>query len=211
MARVRVKICGIRTMEEASAALDLGADAVGFNFWPKSPRYIEPDLARKIIVRLSPLVSCIGVFVNERPENVLETARTARLDGVQLHGDESADYCDSLEGIRIIKAVRVTDGLDLSVLEKFPATAFLLDTHIKGEYGGTGRRFDWRLAAEAARRARIILAGGLTAENVGEAITTVRPFGVDVCSGVESVPGRKDLESMKLFMQAVWLAQGERG
>ena len=197
-------------MEEASAAFDLGADAVGFNFWPKSPRYIEPDLARRIVSKLSPLVSCIGVFVNERPEKVLETARVASLDGVQLHGDESAEYCSSLEGIRIIKAVRVTEGFDLSVLERFPVTAFLLDTYIKGEYGGTGRRFDWRLAAEAARRARIILAGGLDAENVGEAITTVRPFGVDVCSGVESEPGRKDMESMKLFMQAVWLAQDER-
>ena len=205
MARVRVKICGIRTMEEASAALDLGADAVGFNFWPKSPRYIEPDLARKIIVRLSPLVSCIGVFVNERPENVLETARTARLDGVQLHGDESADYCDSLEGIRIIKAVRVTDGLDLSVLEKFPATAFLLDTHIKGEYGGTGRRFDWRLAAEAARRARIILAGGLTTDNVATAVATVKPYAVDVSSGVEASPGKKDHAKMRAFVQAAKL------
>ncbi|HWP43832.1 MAG TPA: phosphoribosylanthranilate isomerase [Blastocatellia bacterium] len=203
MRRVRTKVCGIRALDEALAAMELGADALGFNFWPRSPRYVEPDVAGKIIERLPPFVSCIGVFVNEQPGAILEIASRARLDAIQLHGDEDDDYCEALGHLKIIKAFRVSGGFDRKVFERFRVSAYLLDAHIEGAYGGTGRRSDWAIAAEAARELPVILAGGLTPENVAEAITTVRPLGVDVCSGVEREPGVKDFEKMRMFMQEV--------
>src|SRR6185436_12288509 len=159
MTRVKVKICGIRSLEEAEAALDEGADALGFNFWPKSPRYITPRSASEIIARLSP--------------------------------------------IKTIKAIRVGQDFDLSVIEEYSVAMVLLDSDIKGSYGGTGRRFDWRIAVEAKRFAPIILAGGLNTENVWDAITHVRPAAIDVCSGVEAEPGRKDLTKLRSFMAVV--------
>jgi phosphoribosylanthranilate isomerase len=211
MSKVRVKICGIRTLAEARAALELGADAIGFNFWNSSPRFIEPSVAREIIAKLPPVISCVGVFVNERPEAVLEVRERARLGGVQLHGDESPEYCSALGEIRIIKALRVGDGLEPGLMDRFRVSAFLLDTHVKGSYGGTGKSFDWGIAVEAARRAPVILAGGLTVDNVAEAIRTVRPLGVDVCSGVESKPGRKDRDKMALFMREVSMVNSSGG
>lgn len=209
ISKVRVKICGIRTLEEARAALDLGADAIGLNFWESSPRYIEPAAAGEIIEALPPFFSCIGVFVNEAPEKILEIADLACLDGVQLHGDESPDYCRELRRLRMIKALRVDDSFDLNLATQFPVSAILLDTHISGTYGGTGERFDWGVAARAAKLIPVILAGGLNHKNVREAIETVRPFGVDVCSGVEAEPGRKDLDKMRLFMQEVTKSTGD--
>jgi phosphoribosylanthranilate isomerase len=203
MSKVRVKICGIRTLEDARAALELGADVIGFNFWTSSPRFIEPFAAQEIIANLPPLISCVGVFVNERPETIFEVAARARLDGVQLHGDESPEYCHALSHLRIIKAIRVSDDFDPGVIDRFRVSAFLLDTHVKGSYGGTGQSFDWGIAAEAAHRAPVILAGGLTVDNVAEAISAVRPIGVDVCSGVEAEPGRKDPDKMASFMKEV--------
>src|SRR6185295_4278670 len=190
MNRVKVKICGIRSVEEAEAALDAGADALGFNFWPKSPRYITPRSASEIIVRLSPMASTVGVFVNENAARILEIATELRLSVVQLHGDESPDYCTRLASIKTIKAIRVGQDFDLSVIERYSVAMVLLDSDIKGSYGGTGRRFDWRIAVEAKRFAPIILAGGLNTENVWDAITQVRPAAIDVCSGVEAEPGR---------------------
>ena len=204
-----MKICGVRSLEEARAAIDAGADALGFNFWPKSPRFIAPEAASDIIAALPPLIASIGVFVNEDRERILDIASQAGLNAVQLHGDETPDFCASLGQAKIIKALRVGENFDPNQIEKYAVSAVLLDTKIKGSYGGTGRRFDWSVAREASRRAPIILAGGLTIENVAEAIRQVAPMAVDVCSGVEAEPGRKDLNKLKMFMDEVARANAE--
>ena len=202
-ARVKVKICGIRTLEEAEAALEAGADALGFNFWPESPRYIATDYALEIIAKLLPVASIVGVFVNEDASRILDLAAKLRLSAVQLHGDESAEFCAQLSTIKTIKAIRVGQDFDLAVIKSYPVSMILLDSNIKGSYGGTGQRFDWRIAVEAKRLARIILAGGLNIENVWDAITHVRPAAIDVCSGVEAEPGRKDFDKLRRFMSVV--------
>lgn len=203
MNQVRVKICGVRSLEEAEAAVEAGADALGFNFWPRSPRYIGPDAARSVIRQISPLVPAIGVFVNEDPLRIAEIVSDAGLNAVQLHGDETPEFCAGLGLIKIIKAIRVAGDFDSASINRYPVSAILLDTSVKGSYGGTGKRFDWSVAIEAKRYARIILAGGLTVENVAEAIKSVNPFAIDVCSGVESEPGRKDIDKLRRFMAEV--------
>src|SRR6185295_2851470 len=203
MTRVKVKICGIRSLEEAESALDAGADALGFNFWPQSPRYIGPLAAREVIERLPPMASTVGVFVNEAAGRILEIASDLHLSAVQLHGDESPDFCVRLSSIKTIKAIRVGQDFDLRVIERYSVAMILLDSDIKGSYGGTGRRFDWRIAVEAKRLAPIILAGGINTENIWDAITHVRPAAIDVCSGVEAEPGRKDLGKLRSFMAVV--------
>ena len=203
MSRVKVKICGVRSVEEAEAALEAGADALGFNFWPPSPRYVSPRAASEIINHLSPVVSTVGVFVNEEANRIIDIASEVGLTAVQLHGDESPEFCERLGSIKTIKAIRVGQDFDLSVIERYPVSMVLLDSDISGSYGGTGQRFDWRIAIEAKRLARIILAGGLTTDNVWEAITHVRPAAIDVCSGVEAEPGRKDLDKLRRFMAIV--------
>lgn len=200
MNRVRVKICGVRNLEEAEAAVAAGADALGFNFWPRSPRYIAPDAARSVVRQISSLVSATGVFVNESQQRIVEIVSEAGLNAVQLHGDETPEFCAELGSIKVIKAIRVADDFDCASINRYPVSAILLDTKVKDSYGGTGKRFDWSAAIEAKRYARIILAGGLTIENVAEAITSVNPFAIDVCSGVESEPGRKDLDKLRRFM-----------
>jgi phosphoribosylanthranilate isomerase len=201
--RVRVKICGIRSADEALAAVEAGADALGLNLWPESPRYVEPARANEIRAAVSPLVACVGVFVNEDPRRVCDLASDLGLDAVQLHGDETPDYCSALAHLKVIKAIRVGQNFDLGCLRAYSVGAILLDSKIKGTYGGTGQRFDWRAAIDAKRMARIILAGGLTIDNVAEAVKQVRPMAIDVCSGVESEPGRKDLLKLRQFMNAV--------
>ena len=203
MSKVKVKICGIRSLEEAKAALEAGADALGFNFWPPSPRYMEPEAAREIIDKLSPMALVVGVFVNEESSRILDIASELRLSAVQLHGDESPEFCEGLGSIKTIKAIRVGQDFDLSVIRSYPVQMILLDSNIKGNYGGTGQRFDWRIAIEAKRLAPIILAGGLTTENVRDAITHVQPAAIDVCSGVEAEPGRKDFDKLRKFMAEV--------
>jgi phosphoribosylanthranilate isomerase len=209
MQKVLVKICGIRTYDEARAALDCGANFLGFNLWNKSPRYIQPIEAKGIIQRLKPFNYSIGVFVNEERKNLVDIVNVTNIFSVQLHGDESLEYCQSLGYLRIIKAFRVGEEFDIDVLKNFcglknfHVDSFLLDSKVKGEYGGTGKCFDWRIAREAQQIVPIILAGGINIENVAEAIDYVRPFAVDVCSGVEAEPGRKDLQKMKEFMLEV--------
>lgn len=183
-------------------AAELGADAVGFIFYEKSPRYISPNTAALIIRELPPFVTNIGVFVNDPPEKVVDIAREAGVGCVQLHGDETPEYCEAL-GLRTIKALRVKDPSVLNRLRSFSVSAVLLDTYREGVPGGTGETFDWEIAAEAAKTGRIILSGGLTPENVGEAIRRVRPYAVDVSSGVEKKPGRKDHDRMKKFFEQV--------
>lgn len=200
---MKVKICGIRSLEEAQAAVDVGADALGFNFWSPSARYVEPYAAREVITGIAPNVCTVGVFVNEEASRIVDIASELRLSAVQLHGDESPEFCERLASIRTfktIKAIRVEQDFDLSLIESYRVNMVLLDSSSEGSYGGTGRRFDWRIAIEAKHLAPIILAGGLNIENVWDAITQVRPAAIDVCSGVEAEPGRKDLEKLRGFM-----------
>ncbi|MBI3653402.1 MAG: phosphoribosylanthranilate isomerase [Acidobacteria bacterium] len=203
MTKVKVKICGVRTYAEAQTALEGGADALGFNFWPKSVRFITPDQARKIIQRLPPFLSCVGVFVNADAQRINHIVEQTGIQIVQLHGDEAPEFCQQLHAAKIIKAFRVNEAFDVEVIKTFSASAFLLDAKVKGEYGGTGQRFDWQIAIEAKKFAPIILAGGINQENVAEALRLVRPFAIDVCSGVEAEPGRKDLPKLREFMKTV--------
>ena len=203
MTRVKVKVCGVRSIEEAEASIDAGADALGFNFWPQSARYITPRAAREVISRLSPVVSLVGVFVNEEANRICDIASELQLSAVQLHGDETPDFCARLGTLKTIKAIRVGQDFDLNVIRNYAVCMVLLDSRVKGSYGGTGQSFDWRIAIEAKRLAPIILAGGINADNAWDAITQVRPAAIDVCSGVEAEPGRKDLEKLGRFMAVV--------
>lgn len=200
--QVRIKICGITNLEDALIATELGADAVGFIFYEKSPRFINPRTAALIIRELPPFVATVGVFVNEPPEKLVDIAKQAGVGCVQLHGDETPEYCASL-GLRTIKALRVKDAYVLNKLRSFTVSGILLDTYKEGVPGGTGETFDWDIAAEAAKAGRIILSGGLNPENVRQAIEKVRPYAVDVSSGVESKPGRKDHAKLKKFFEQV--------
>jgi phosphoribosylanthranilate isomerase len=185
-------------------ALDLGADALGFNFHPPSPRYVDYVVARDIIRRLPPLATTVGVFVNmAHPAEVDRSARAAGVQVLQLHGEEPADYCRALDAWPLIKAVRVHKDWVPESLLGFPAQAFLLDSLDERIFGGTGKTLDWTLARRSPVGLRILLAGGLNPANVAEAIRVVQPYGVDVCSGVEISPGRKDPEKLAAFMKEV--------
>ena len=208
---VKIKICGITNLEDARLAAELGADALGFIFYPKSPRKVAPETAREIIAQLPPFVAAVGVFVDEAAAVVQELAAKVRLDWVQLHGHESPEYCRNL-GRRVIKGFRIKDESSLMELEPYrdAVQAFLLDTYKKGQIGGTGAAFDWRLARKAKPYGRIILAGGLTPENVGRAIAAAQPFAVDAASGAEAAPGRKDPARLKAFFEAVKAVSSEQ-
>jgi phosphoribosylanthranilate isomerase len=200
----RIKICGITNLDDALLAADLGTDALGFIFYVKSPRYVAPEAAREIIAQLPPFVTSVGVFVDEEAAVVRELAAQAGLDWIQVHGQESPDYCRSL-GRRVIKGFRIKDASSLKDLEPFQGAvqALLLDTYKKGQVGGTGETFDWELAREAQKYGRIILAGGLTPENVAQAIKVAQPQAVDTASGTETAPGRKDQEKLRAFFEAI--------
>jgi len=202
--RVRVKICGITCYEDAALALDLGADALGFNFYAPSPRFIGLNAARAIIRRLPPLAITVGVFVNVADPGELDrNARGAGVQVLQLHGDESTDYCHRLAAWPLIKAVRIDESGLPENLRDFPVQAILLDAKDDRWFGGTGRTFDWTISRRADLEMKLILAGGLSAGNVAEAIRCVRPYAVDVCSGVESSPGKKDSAKLSAFMKEV--------
>ncbi len=195
---IKLKVCGITTIEDARAAIDCGAEYLGFNFYPKSPRYISPQSARAIIERLPDEIISVGVFVNEaRPEDVIEILQTSGARMAQLHGDESPDYCAQVGAERVIKALRAGDDFDARRVLDYPASAILLDAFDAKLYGGTGKTANWAIAREVARLAKIFLAGGLSPDNIVEAIRAVEPFAVDVNSGVESAPGRKDAVKLK--------------
>jgi phosphoribosylanthranilate isomerase len=191
-----LKICGITNQADATAAVEAGATAVGFNFYPRSPRYISPERAAEIVTPRA--VRRVGVFVNEDRKRVEEIVRIAGLDIAQLHGDEAPSQYPA--GVPVWKAVRVRAGFDLAAYDECPAEALLLDGPAGELYGGSGRSFDWTLAGVAARR--IIVAGGLDASNVELAIVLARPWGVDACSRIESAPGIKDHRKMMEFLQA---------
>ncbi len=189
---VRVKICGITNIDDAMYAAELGTDAVGFIFYRKSPRFIDPDEAGKIVRQLPPFISAVGVFVNEEPGKVIRTARRSGIDTLQLHGDEPPDWCDRLGDFSVIKAFRVAKDFDPEILKAYKVSAYLLDTYAPGKYGGTGKTFDWQLAVTAGRFGRIIASGGIGPDNVIDVIQKIRPYAVDVNSGVEIEPGKKD-------------------
>jgi phosphoribosylanthranilate isomerase len=200
----RVKICGITRLEDARLAVELGASALGFNFFRPSPRYLAPEAAPEIIGQLPPFVTAVGVFADEVDgENVERMARQAGVAVIQLHGPRFPGPSPALENCLLIRAVAVKSDFKPADLTRLQANAFLLDAFDAAAPGGTGKTFDWKLAHEANRYGTIILAGGLTPENVGEAIRTVRPFAVDVASGVESAPGRKDPARLRAFFAAV--------
>ncbi len=204
----RVKVCGITNWTDARRAVDCGAEALGFNFYPASPRYVRAAEAQRIAKRLPRGVGAVGVFVDEPLETVREIARIVGLDFAQLHGDESPASAAAIgrgrAGLPVIKAFRVAPGFRPAVLARFEAArAFLLDGFSPGLRGGTGRTVDWALARRAARYGKIILAGGLNPENIAEAIRAARPAAVDVNSGVESAPGRKDPAKLRALFDAV--------
>lgn len=206
--KVKVKICGITNWTDARRACEAGADFLGFNFYPRSPRYIAPAKARVIVARLPRAVASVGIFVNEQEADLVHIAKAVGLKYVQLHGDETPAAVSrlrrSLPAVKIIKAIRVRNAFRTAQAARFrSAAAILLDGFDARSRGGTGKTFDWSLVAGAKGRTRIFLAGGLAPGNVADAIEAVRPYAIDVCSGVESSPGKKDFAKIKMLMQAV--------
>jgi phosphoribosylanthranilate isomerase len=202
---VRVKICGITNVEDALLACELGADAIGLNFYNKSPRSISPFTASKIIQKLMPFVAAVGIFVNWEAAPVTSLAKALGLSAAQLHGDEPPKLVSEIaKKVSVIKALHVGKASALPAFAKYRgATAFLLDAPHSGQFGGTGHTTDWSLASTAAKSHRILFAGGLTPENVAEAIQAVRPYAVDVTSGVEAKPGKKDPAKLRAFFDEV--------
>jgi phosphoribosylanthranilate isomerase len=205
----KVKICGITNLEDALSAAKFGADALGFNFYRKSPRYIGPEDAAAIIKELPVGILKIGVFVNEDIENVIATASTCSLDAIQLHGDEPPDFVNELRraaNSEIIKAFRVFPGFDPRSVLKYDLDAVLLDAYSKAEYGGTGETFNWEIARQVREIVpKMYLAGGLSPENIAEAVRIVHPYAVDACSRLEQKPGLKHDIKVQAFINA---AQG---
>ncbi len=199
----RVKICGITNLADAQAAIAAGADALGFNFYEKSPRYLTVPAAAEISRQLPPFVMRVGVFVNAPEDLVMRAIADSGLSFLQFHGDEPPEFCTQF-GLMSMKAFRIRDAASLQELPKFQTDAWLLDAFSPEAPGGTGEKFNWDLAIEAQKLGKpIFLAGGLTPENVADAVSRVRPFGVDVASGVESAPGKKDQQKVKDFIAAV--------
>lgn len=202
--KVRLKVCGITSLVDALAAIDGGAEYLGFNFYRPSPRYIEPVAAWTIIAQLPPGVASVGVFVNEpSPDEVIRLMERSGVQYAQLHGDEDAEYCDEIGAARVIKALRMRDDFVVHDVLEYPACAILLDAYDKNLYGGTGKTANWSVAQKAAQLTRIFLAGGLSPENVLEAVQAVQPFAVDLNSGVESAPGKKDAAKLQAIKQAL--------
>ncbi|HJR77432.1 MAG TPA: phosphoribosylanthranilate isomerase [Nitrospiraceae bacterium] len=202
---VQVKICGITNRDDAAAVVDAGADALGFVFHRKSPRYVEPQVVKSIVASLPPFILTVGVFVNEEAKVVRDLMDSCGLVLAQLHGEESAGYCETL-GRPVIKAIGLKDRASLLALAEYKGRAqvrgFLLDAFAPEAHGGTGRTTDWTIAAELAKSLSVILAGGLTPDNVATAVATVKPYAVDVSSGVEASPGKKDHAKIRAFVEA---------
>ncbi|MBF0595844.1 MAG: phosphoribosylanthranilate isomerase [Candidatus Omnitrophica bacterium] len=200
---VRVKVCGITRMEDAKAAIRFGADALGFIFYRKSPRYISPSKALKILEALPPFVSKVGVFVNERTGAIRDISGFCALDAVQLHGEEDNHFCHRLKryGLKIIKGFRVKEDFNISTVDGYRVDGHLFDAHTEGEYGGTGKVFAWEILKGLHTPVPRIVSGGLTVDNVGAAITALNPFAVDVSSSIEVSPGVKDHKKMAEFIR----------
>ena len=198
-----VKICGITNLDDAEASTLAGADAIGFIFYPESPRCITPDRAREISGKLPRRVCRVGVFVDQDVEGVRRIAQICGLDFIQLHGNESPDYCRAFSPSVLIKAVSIQKEEDLALLKDYPVRAILADAHDPVRRGGIGKTCDWNLARKAGERHRLILSGGLNPQNILPAIEKVRPLAVDIGSGVEARPGKKDPGKIKELMAAV--------
>ena len=204
---VRIKICGITRLEDALLATEAGADALGFMFFSGSKRAVTAPAAREITRQLPPFVTRVGVFVNAARDEVQRIAEEAGINALQFHGDETPEFCASF-ALPVLKALRVQDANSLNVIPQFATAGILLDAFVPGQLGGTGARFNWDLAIRAREYGRpIVLAGGLTPENVQDAVAKVRPYGIDVSSGVESEPGRKDPRKLREFIQRASLAR----
>ena len=202
---VALKVCGITKAEDARYAASLGFDAIGFIFYPQSPRYIEPEKVKEIIEQLPPFVNTVGVFVNEPIEKIREICSITKITTVQLHGDESPEFCRQVP-VRVIKAFGIDDRFSFSILAKYQhanVSAFLLDKHSPELVGGTGQSFDWHLVREAKSYGRIILAGGITPFNVISALNEAEPYGLDVNSGVEILPGEKNRNKLRALIENV--------
>jgi len=199
---VKVKICGITNYRDAKAAVDMGADLLGFNFYPKSPRYITPKDAAKIINRLPAFVDVVGLFVNSSLKQILETIDLCQLDWVQLHGDEKPSFCDKLltHHVRTMKAIRVKNKRDIARANKYFTDAVLLDAFHPEKYGGTGLKFDWNIIGHMSKR--VFLAGGINPDNAAAAVE-LGVYGIDICSGVEAQPDKKDPAKMKKLFENI--------
>jgi phosphoribosylanthranilate isomerase len=198
----KVKICGITNYDDATAAMDMGADLLGFNFYPASPRYVTPEQATDIINKLPGFIDTVGVFVNASIEHIHETNAVCQLDWVQLHGDEDPDFCRSLlsHNVKTMKAIRVKNQADIERADSFFTDAVLLDAFDPHKYGGTGLTFDWNVIGHISKR--VFLAGGINPDNAAEAVR-LGVYGIDVCSGIESGPGKKDHRKMKKLFENI--------
>ncbi|MBC8378696.1 MAG: phosphoribosylanthranilate isomerase [Planctomycetes bacterium] len=198
----KVKICGITNYDDAAAAFDMGADILGFNFYPQSPRYIEPKKAFEIIAKMPGFLDTCGIFVNAEPNDIHEVTNTGFLNWVQFHGDESPAYCEQFRmwTLRSIKAVRVQSAESIHIAEQYHTSALLFDAFNPKLYGGTGETFDWSLVKNCP--SRIFLAGGITPDNVLHAIDC-HTYAIDICSGIESEPGKKDHQKMKQLFEKI--------
>jgi len=197
---VKVKICGITNLEDALAAADAGADAIGFVFYPESPRFIDPGKARAIIARLPVFITTVGIFVDESEELIRRVIREGGIQVLQFHGSESPILCTRFRE-KVIKAIRIKDEESIKEMQMYDVNTFLLDTKVDGTMGGTGKTFNWKYAEMAKEYGRIILSGGLNASNVGDAVRLIQPYGVDVSSGVEIRPGEKDHHKIIEFVR----------
>ena len=203
----KVKICGITNYDDAMAAIDMGVDLLGFNFYPKSPRYMTKEKAASIIEKLPGFVDIAGIFVNATIEHIHETTNHCQLDWVQLHGDEDTEFCQSLltHDVKTMKAIRVKDAKDLEKVDKYFTDAILLDAFDTEKYGGTGLTFDWNIIGHIGKR--VFLAGGINPDNAARAVE-LGVYGIDVCSGVESEPGKKDHDKMKKLFKNIQHLRG---
>ena len=197
--QVKVKVCGMTSLKDALVAVEGGADAVGFIFYKKSPRSVTMKTVREIVLELPPFVDTVGVFVDETAEQINKIADYCNLDIIQLHGNESPTFCKKIRR-KVIKAFRIKDMQSVKKISNFQVSGFLLDTFSENLHGGTGKVFDWNLALPAKKFGPVIMAGGLTPNNVQQAVRQIRPYGVDVCSGVESEPGIKDHKKVRAFL-----------
>ena len=198
--QVKVKVCGMTSLKDALVAVEEGADAVGFIFYKKSPRSVTMKIVREIVLELPPFVDTVGVFVDESAVQINKIADYCNLDIIQLHGDESPTFCKRIRR-KVIKAFRINDIQSVKKISCFQVSGFLLDTFSENLHGGTGKVFDWNLVLPAKKFGPVIMAGGLTPNNVQQAVRQVRPYGVDVCSGVESEPGIKDHKKVRAFLK----------
>lgn len=208
---VHVKICGITSLEDAQAAVDAGADALGFVFYPPSPRYVTPEQAGQIIQTLPPFVTTVGLFVDVALDAINGLAARCGLDRVQLHGRETPEFCRQVTR-PVIKAIRIKNAASLTPVPDYKVAAYLLDAYVEGALpGGTGASFSWELAAQVKPYGPVILAGGLTPENIEVAVAQIRPYGVDVSTGVERAPGIKDHQKVRQFIARAKAAALEKG